>query len=104
MAEIASTQQSTFAAGRNSSSLPAMEIALEREETPISRILGVARLAPLLPAVHLIPPVGVETTAEVGAETVMVMVAATRGTVHDPYNPTVVAQCVGAPVLAALLV
>jgi hypothetical protein len=105
MAEIASTQQSTFAAGRNSSSLPAMEIALEREETPISRILGVARavaLALLLPVLCLIPAVVVETAAKVRTETIMV--AASRGTVRDPYTPTMVAQCVGALVLAVLLV
>jgi len=105
MEEMNLTRWPTFAAGRNPSSLLATEMALEREETPISRILGVARavaLALLLPVLCLIPAVVVETAAKVRTETIMV--AASRGTVRDPYTPTMVAQCVGALVLAVLLV
>ena len=66
-----------FAAGPNSSSSPPIEMALEREEAPMSRISGVVRA----------------------------MAAATgAGIAHGPYNPTVIAKYVTTLVLVVLLV
>ena len=65
-----------FEAGPNSSSFPPMEMALEWEEAPMSRISGVVR--------------AMAVAAAIGA-----------GIAHDP---TVIAKYVGTLVLVVLLV